>query len=81
MKMCYRGVHYDYNPVVFNLNEQQRYFIDHSLADSQTIQTKFLGEICHKKAISLSVKKKNIRFLGKSSDCAIAGQSKVNEIV
>ena len=53
MKMCYRGVHYDYNPVFFNLNKQQKYFIDHSLADSQTIQTKFLGKICQKKAISL----------------------------
>ena len=54
IKMCYRGVYYDYNPVVFNLNKQQKCFIVHSLDNAHSIQTKFLGKICHKKAISLS---------------------------
>lgn len=66
MKMCYRGVYYDYKPVVFNLNKQQKYFIDHSLDNTHSIQTKFLGKICHK-TIALAVKKKKIRFLGQSS--------------
>lgn len=81
MKMCYRGVHYDYNPVFLNLNEQQKYFIDHSLAGSQTIQTKFLGSICQKKAISLAVEMKNTRFLGQISHRNVISQTKVNEIV
>ena len=37
MKMCYRGVYYDYKPVVFNLNKQQKYFIDHTLDNTQSI--------------------------------------------
>ena len=65
MKMCYRGVHYDYHPVFLNLNEQQKYFIDHSLTDSQTIQTKFSDKICLKKAISLSVTERNAKFIEK----------------
>ena len=81
MKMCYRGVHYDYSPVFFNSNEQQKYFIDRGLADPQTIQIKFLGKICQKKAVNLVVKLKNTRFLGQISNSAIARQSKVNEIV
>jgi len=68
MKMCYRGVHYDYQPVFEDLNEQQKYFITHSLANSQTIQTKFLGKICRKKAINLFVKTKNTRFLGQTKN-------------
>ena len=69
MKMCYRGVYYDYKPVIRNLNEQQQYFIDHSLDNTQSIQTKFLGKICQKKLIKLAVRKKKTRFLGqKSSD-------------
>jgi hypothetical protein len=55
MKMCYRGVHYDYQPVFDDLNEQHKYLLHHSLANSQTIQTKFLGKIRQKKAINLSV--------------------------
>ena len=87
MKMCYRGVHYDYSPVTFNLNEQQKYFIDHSLDKTQTIQIKFLGKICHKKAFSLPVTEKKTRFLGQSSDrtiisptSTVVGQTKVNKI-
>ena len=65
MKMCYRGVDYDYKPVVWELNKQQQYFIDHSLDNAHSIQTKFLGKICHKKAIVLAVERKKIRFLGR----------------
>ena len=66
--MCYRGVHYDYSPVVFSLNEQQKYFVNRSLHKTKTIQIKFLGRICHKKAISLVITEKKSRFLGQSSD-------------
>lgn len=67
LKMCYRGVYYDYKPVVFNLNEQQQYFVDHSLDRAQQIQTRFLGRICQKRAIRLAVKKKKTKFLGQQS--------------
>ena len=64
LKMCYRGVYYDYKPVICNLNKQQQYFIDHSLDNAQKTQTKFLGKICQKKFIELAVRRKQTRFLG-----------------
>ena len=67
LKMCYRGVYYDYKPVICNLNKQQQYFVDHSLDKAQKIQTKFLGKICQKKVIKLAVRRKKTRFLGQRS--------------
>ena len=67
IKMCYRGVYYNYKPVVFNLNKQQQYFVNHCLDNTQSIQTTFLGKICKKKAIKFAVKKKKTRFLGQQT--------------
>ena len=40
MEMCYRGVKYNYNPVILDK------------ARTQTIQTKFLGRVCQKETIA-----------------------------
>ena len=69
MKMCYRGVHYDYTPVLFDLNEQQRYSIERRLNNTKTIQTKFLGSFCYKKAVKLLVTQRKTRFLGQVKNC------------
>ena len=63
MQMCYRGVKYNHNPVVLNL-EQGRKKISQDVAQTQIIQTKFLGRVCHKKTIALTIADKKTRFLG-----------------
>ena len=63
MEMCYRGVKYNYNPVL-DLKTQQPRNIADSVARTQIIQTKFLGRVCQKETIALAVGKKKTRFLG-----------------
>lgn len=78
MKMCYRGIHYDYDPIFINSNSNPKYFVNHNVTNTETRQIKFLGKICVKTLTSLPVKKKNIRFLGQQSDRTMINQTKVN---
>ena len=92
MKMCYRGVSYDYNPtqiklssttnpvkfrghtyelnsVALNLKESDKEDIVYrGVALSEAKQTRFLGQICQKSSLGLTVVRKQTRFLGQVCD-------------
>ena len=70
MEMCYRGVKYNYNPVVLDLATKEN-SLGYNVARTQTIQTKFLGRVCQKETVSVTVVDKRTRFLGRVSntDC------------
>lgn len=76
MKMCYRGVHYDYNPIVFELNERQKYFIDHSLDNTREIIN--LAKTYHKKAV-IPVTEKQTRFSSQIENDSVVDRTKVQE--
>ena len=92
MKMCYRGVSYDYNPtqiqvdettkavkcrgvayeldsVALNLKEKSEEVVVYRGAPlSNAKQSKFLGQVCQKNPIGLTVVRKQSRFLGQTCD-------------
>lgn len=67
MKMCYRGVSYDYQPVVLNL-PQQRDTVYRVVGYSPATKTKFLGRVYQKSALDIAVAEKKVRFLGNICD-------------
>ena len=68
MKMCYRGVSYDYQPVVLNLSPQQRETVYRVVGYSPATKTKFLGRVYQKSALDIAVAEKKVRFLGNICD-------------
>ena len=105
MKMCYRGVTYDYEPtqiqvlesttdvkfrgntykpnrVAINLRAQDKEDIVYrGVAFSQPTQTRFLGQVCKKAAVGLTVSKKKTRFLGQLCDNSVAASMLANATV
>lgn len=77
MEMCYRGVKYNYSPVVLDLKIKERE-IGYSVAQTRTIQTKFLGRVCQKETIALTVADKKTRFLGRVCHTNLVSQTTAN---
>ena len=80
MKMCYRGVYYDYKPVIRNLNEQQQYFIDHSLDNTQSIQTKFLGKISCTSILNYAKRHSRSSNQSRKTKCSSNGMNKYTRV-
>lgn len=68
MKMCYRGVSYDYQPVVLNLSPQQRETVYRVVGYSSATKIKFLGRVYQKSALDIAVAEKKVKFLGNICD-------------
>ena len=105
MKMCYRGVSYDYNPtqiqvlessndvkfrgntykpnrVALELKVQDKENIVYrGVAFSERTQTRFLGQVCEKNPVGLTVPKKKTRFLGQLCDNSVAAPMLANATV
>ena len=68
MKMCYRGVSYDYQPVVLNLPQPQKDTFYRVVSYPSATKTKFLGQVYQKSALDIAVSEKKVRFLGNVCD-------------
>ena len=76
MQMCYRGVRYESNPVILDLAIRRKNE-GYGVSRTQTIQTKFLGQVCHKKTTDLAIAHKRTRFLGRVCDLDLVSSATV----
>ena len=80
MKMQYRGVSYDRNPIVPNLKLQG----SHDNAGTAYIrleEKRFMGQVCKQQTVNLAIAKKQTRFLGKICSFDLTEPTQVNATV
>lgn len=80
MRLCYRGINYDYCPIeiqvgkIFNSDKfggniyqlgQEDLVYRGGAVRSETRQTRFLGQICIRNSLALEILGKPTRFLGR----------------
>lgn len=80
MKMRYRGISYDRNPIVPNLKPQQSQ-INPGMAYVRLSATRFMGQACQQPTVNLAIAKKQTRFLGRICSFDTTEPTQVNATV